>query len=268
MRKSGYLMEHGDESLRLETKTDRATLNKQALWAGISQGMQVADVGCGSGITASYLHDLVEPGGSVVGMDASEKRIIHARGNYGSDSVRFKQTDMLAPMENVEEFDFVWVRFFLEYFRTDAIALARNISGLVKPGGILCLIDLDYNCLNHFGMSPKLERTMFDIIHTLEEKADFDPYVGRKLYSFLYDMGYTDIDVHISAHHLIFGDLSESDEFNWLKKVEVAPRKIGYAFPEYTGGYEEFLEDFRNFFNDPRRFTYSPIICCRGRKPL
>jgi hypothetical protein len=51
-----------------------------------------------------------------------------------------------------------------------------------------------------------------------------------------------------------------------MKKVEIAPRRIGYTFPEYGGGHEEFIEEFRRFFTDPRRFTYSPIISCRGRR--
>ncbi|MBQ0718518.1 MAG: hypothetical protein KBT64_15005, partial [Sulfitobacter litoralis] len=75
------------------------------------------------------------------------------------------------------------------------------------------------------------------------------------------------IDVSMAPHHLIFGELNEIDDFNWTKKVEVAVKKLGYEFKEYKGGYEEFFEEFKNFFSDPRRFTYTPLICCRGNKP-
>jgi hypothetical protein len=122
--------------------------------------------------------------------------------------------------------------------------------------------------LNHYGLSEKLERTLFSIVNTLEKEADFDPYMGRKLYSFLYDLGFQDINVEITSHHLIFGELKEVDAFNWLKKIEIASKKINYQFEEYAGGYEEFLVEFRKFFTDPRRLTYSPIISCRGRKPV
>jgi hypothetical protein len=106
------------------------------------------------------------------------------------------------------------------------------------------------------------------MIKALEKNADFDPYVGIKLYSFLYDLGYQDIDVHLSPHHLIFGKAREIDTFNWTKKVEVAVKNSGYQFKEYEGGYEEFFEEFKQFFSDPRRFTYTPIISCRGCKPF
>jgi len=262
-----YLMENDDETLRLELKTDGATLRRQALWAGIEDGMRVADIGCGCGVTTSMLHDLVRPAGRAVGIDASEHRIAYAGDRYAGETIDFHRRDLLKPLNDLGTFDFVWVRFVLEYFLAEGPAVVENISRIVKPGGTLCLIDLDHNCLNHYGIPSRLEKTLFDIMAGLQEKADFDPYVGRKLYSFLFDLGYLDIDVEVSAHHLIFGELREADSFNWLKKVETAPRKIGYRFPEYPGGYEEFLEEFHGFFNDPRRFTYSPIISCRGRKP-
>lgn len=268
MSNGGYLMENEEEALRLELKTDAASLRSQALWAGIKPGMRVADIGCGCGITTFLLHGLVQPGGTVVGIDASECRIEYAGHRYGNEAINFQRRDMLQPLDDLGTFDFVWVRFVLEYFLRDARAIVKNISRIVKPGGILCLIDLDHNCLNHYGIPPRLEKTLFDIMTSLQEKADFDPYAGRKLYSHLYELGYTDIDVAVSAHHLIFGELREADSFNWLKKVETAPRKIGYSFPEYGGGYEEFIREFQRFFNDPGRFTYSPIISCRGRKRL
>ena len=38
-----YLMEDDQEAVRLDRKTDGATVEKQALWAGIRPGMRVAD---------------------------------------------------------------------------------------------------------------------------------------------------------------------------------------------------------------------------------
>ena len=117
------------------------------------------------------------------------------------------------------------------------------------------------------GNSYPFVRTLYGLTKTLEKNADFDPYVGIKLYSYLYDLGYQDIDVNLAPHHLIFGELKETDAFNWTKKIEVAVKKLGYEFKEYKGGYEEFFEEFMDFFYDPRRFTYTPVISCKGRKP-
>jgi len=265
MQTSNYLMENGEETKRLVIKTGRDALDQQAQWAGISAGMRLVDIGCGPGKTTAMLNDLVQPGGSVLGLDLSPERAGFAQANYGSDSIGFAQRDLLQPLTDLGEFDFGWCRFLLEYHRADAADLVKNVSRIIKPGGILCLIDLDHNCLGHFGHSPRMERAVAAIMKNMEEKENFDPYIGRKLYSILYDLGYQDIDVHVGAHHQIFGELKETDDFNWTKKVEVAARH--YSFEEYAGGFEEFREEFRTFFASPRRFTYTPLISCRGRKP-
>jgi ubiquinone/menaquinone biosynthesis C-methylase UbiE len=267
MQDNQYLMESRDESLRLDKKTDAESVKRHALWAGIKPGMRVADLGCGSGITTSVLHQLVQPDGEVVGLDISNERIKYANAHYLMDGIRFIQGDNFGPLDHLGNFDFIHVRFVLEYYRTNSFEMIKNIVNLLKPGGILCLIDLDNNCLNHHDLPDRLRRTIVASIEAFRLKANFDPYVGKKLYSFLYDLQFEDINVDVSGHHLIWGELKESDAFNWLKKIEVAPRKINYQFDEYEGGYPEFLEEFRAFFNDPRRFTYSPIICCRGVKP-
>ena len=272
MQAKKYLMEHAEESVRLDMKTDNDVTAQQALWAGLAPGMHVMDVGCGPGKTTAKLGELVQPGGLerkfiVVEHQGAEQRIEFARERYGSETVSFARRDLFKPLTELGQFDFAWVRFLLEYHASNCFDLVRNISESLKPGGILCLIDLDHNCLNHFGQTPRMERAVAATMKSLEERDNFDPYVGRKLYSFLYDLGYRDIDVKIEAHHQIFGELKEVDDFNWTRKVEVAARNSGYGFDEYEGGFEEFLKEFRTFFADPRRFTYTPIIACRGRKP-
>lgn len=263
-----YIMEHEAEAIRLDLKTGSQSVTRQAQWAGIRPGMRVADIGCGSGKTTSFLHSLIQPGGKIVGVDASESRVSHAAELYGADGIEFVCRNMYESLDDLGEFDFIWVRFVLEYHRSKSGDIVANLTRLLKPGGILCLIDLDNNCLNHFGLDARLENTVNGIIGTLERDFDFDPYAGRKLYSYLYNLGYRDIAVDAAAHHLIYGELDEVDAYNWEKKIEVAAKRSGYKFEEYAGGYDEFAEKFRSFFADPQRFTYTPIISCRGIKPL
>ena len=260
-------MESDEETLRLDMKTDAKTVENQALWAGIKPGMRVADLGYGSGKTTFYLHKLVQPNGKVVGVDIAEDRIKYSKKHYNIKGIEYIRRDNRDPLDDLGLFDFIWVRFVLEYHRSKSFDIVKNISRILKPGGVLCLIDLDYNCLSHFGLSDRLNRTLRGIMNALEHAADFDPYVGIKLYSFLYDLGYKDIVSSIAPHHLIFGELNDTDAFNWTKKIEVAVKKSGYHFLEYKGGYEEFLEESKRFFSDPRRFTYTPVISCRGCKP-
>ncbi len=260
-----YFMENDKEIARLELKTDPEAVIRQAKWAGLKPGMRVADIGCGPGKTTSILHDLVMPGGSVVGIDASEERICYAINNYNGGA-EFKCKNAFELLDDLGTFDFVWVRFFLEYYRSKSFSLVENISRIVRPRGILCLIDLDYNCMSHFGISSRLEQAITVCMQALQDKADFDPFAGRKLYTYLYDLEYEEIDAKVDAHHLMFGLMSDSDAFNWRKKLEVISSKFPDLLADYEGGFTKLQEDFQTFVNDPRRFTYTPIISCRGRK--
>ena len=267
MAQYDYIMEDDAEALRLELKTDSATIRKDACWAGIQAGMRVADLGCGPGKTTYVLNELVQPGGAATGVDISDRRIQYARENYKADQLKFVNGDIRKPLEELGRFDFVWVRFVLEHYRRNSFDIVKNVTRLIKPGGILCLIDLDYNCLTHYGISNDLEQAIFGITAKLEKDANFDPYVGRKLYAHLYDLGYIDIDVQIAPHHLIFGQLSSRDDYNWGKKIEIAAKNSGFDFSNFKEGFEGFRKAFNTFFNDPRRFTYTPVICVRGRRP-
>jgi ubiquinone/menaquinone biosynthesis C-methylase UbiE len=262
-----YLMESEDEALRLELKTDVELVKKQAKWAGIKPGMRIADIGCGPGITTSALHSLSQPDGQTIGVDFSKPRIEYARKHYNTKGIEHVLKDIRNPLDDLGLFDFVWVRFVLEYYLNNSFEIVKNLLKIVKPGGILCLVDLDHNCLSNHGIPERLNNTVNSIMHGLQTKANFDPYIGRKLYSYLYDLHFDQIIVDIYAHHNIYGELSKNDEYNFLKKVEVAPNKINFEFDDYRGGYKEFLKEAETSFKNPRRFTYTPIILCKGVKP-
>jgi ubiquinone/menaquinone biosynthesis C-methylase UbiE len=268
MSKKEYLMEGDEEAIRLDMKTDSQVVEAQAQWAGVRSGMRIADLGCGSGKTSYLLNHMAQPNGETIGVDIAEQRVQFAHSNYIAKGLQFIQMDIRDPLESLGQFDLVWIRFVLEYYRSSSFDIVKNIAKIVKPGGRLCLIDLDHNCLNHYGLSPRIETALVGIMSSLEQKSDFDPLVGRKLYAYLYDLGFQGIDVNLTPHHLIFGDLPEADAFNWTKKVEIAAKYSGYAFEEYENGFDGFFAEFKRNFTDPRRFTYTPVITCHGRKPV
>jgi SAM-dependent methyltransferase len=261
-------MENKEEAYRLEKKTDPLELQKQAHWCGIGPGQRVLDLCCGPGKTTAILFDLIQPGGTILGIDASPERIDHAKKNYGEKAgIEFEVKDICKPLLNIGKFDVIWVRFVLEYYRRENLDIVRNIANLLNEGGSLCLIDLDSNCLNHYELPLQMSRILPEIIHRLEEYFNFDAYAGRKLYAHLFDLGFKDIEINVTAHHVIYGNLREVDSYNWTKKIEVIAPRLADLFETYPGGYKGFVVDFRDFFNDARRFTYTPLIMCKGRKP-
>ena len=207
------------------------------------------------------------PGGETIGIDFSNQRIHFAKTHYKADRLHFYNLDIRDPLETLGMFDFIWIRFLLEYYQSNSLVILENIFNILKPGGILCLIDLDYNCLSHYGLSDKLVNAINSLMRIAERNLNFDPYAGRKLYAYLYDLGCEEINIKVTSHHLIFGDLNEVDKYNWLKKVDAAGLKSGYSFDDYKNGYKGFIDEFKTAFANPRRFTYTPIILAKGIKP-
>jgi SAM-dependent methyltransferase len=269
MEKHGfYLMDNKEESVRLEVKTDPEAVREEARWCGVKPGMRVMDAGCGPGLTSALLLELLQPGGEMLGVDYMEPRIRDAREKYGErPGMEFLLHDLRQPLPPMEPFDLIWVRFVLEYNLRESLDIVRNLTAFLKPDGLLCLMDLDNNCLSHYPLPPKMEGILLGSMDRMQAEFNFDPFAGRKLYSYLYDLGYRHNMVRLKAHHLIYGSVRASDLFNWTKKLEVAAVQVQGAFDDYPGGYRGFFSDFDAFFNDPRRFTYTPMILCKGRKP-
>lgn len=262
-----HIMESEDEAIRLDMKTDGKVVEQQALWAGIAPGMRIADLGCGSGKTTYHLHKLIQPEGESIGIDFSQQRIDFAKAHYQRERIQFQCRDIRDSLKDLGKFDFVWIRFVLEYYKKESFDIVRHISHILKPGGILCLIDLDCNLKSHYGLSQRLENTILDIVDTLEREANFDPHAGKKLYSYLYDLKYKNIDVRLEPHNLIFGHPSDKDAFNWSRKIAAVEKLPNYPFEFYGGRGDEFVKELNEVVKDPRRFTYTPLIIGRGTKP-
>ena len=111
-----YLMDNLEEEIRLEIKTDPDAVRREAAWCGLKPGMRVLDAGCGPGKTSSILHEMIQPGGTLLSMDYVEKRITYATKHYGGKpGLDFQVHDLRNPLNDEGPFDLIWVRFVLEF---------------------------------------------------------------------------------------------------------------------------------------------------------
>jgi SAM-dependent methyltransferase len=210
---------------------------------------------------------LVQPGGEVVGIDGSAERIAYARRTYAHPDLSFVCHNFLEPIRDLGQFDFIWIRFILEHYLKESAAIVQIAHEVLKPGGVLCLIDLDHNSLNHHELPPTLSLALSGLMERLQKVENFDPFAGRKLYAYLYDLKMSHIKVDMRPHNLIYGDLKEVDRFNWGQKIFAVAKKSKFFFDQYyDDGVDGFLEDFNRYFSSSRRFSYTPMILCRGEK--
>jgi ubiquinone/menaquinone biosynthesis C-methylase UbiE len=271
-------MENAEEGVRLGLKTDPDVVKRQAAWAGLRPGMRVLDVGCGTGITTAALAELVGPNGHATGLDFSEERLEEAREKFAGPNVDFVNHDIRTPFKTSLPYDFVWVRFLLEYFRQEQFQITANCVTSLRIGGIACLADLDNNNLLHHGplYNDRVRTTIEEILDRVQKYRNFDPFAGRRLYGHLCDLKFTDLKCMVEPHHLVYSHLEDKDAYNWIRKVELTALQCGCTFEAYAGDefthypsrYDAFLDEYRAHLHHPGRFIFTPIMICRGVRTL
>lgn len=270
-----YLMESATEPERLAAIRNRDRIKQQLLDTGflsLRGNPHVVDAGSGIGEVAEVMGELLQNHSElpqVTLLDFSEQRHAEALRRLGpGKAVRYQY--VLCDLEEIPLragcADYVISRFVFEYLANPQ-AVFNELARTLKPGGKLVIGDLDYNCLTHYPLDPQMEGDLLGVMKVLQENRFFDPYVGRKLYSFFHGAGMADIKVHFSAHHLFYGDLSPTDEFNWLAKIDQVTELKRRGMIKLEVDLGRLKAKFLEFLKSPGRFTYTPYILVEGRRP-
>jgi SAM-dependent methyltransferase len=186
--------------------------------AGVRAGERVLDVGCGCGDTSLALARLVQPGGSVTGVDLSAAMLGRARErSVDLESVRFIEADASAfPPE--QPVDCIVSRFGVMFFE-DPQAAFSHLRGLLRRGGRLAFV-----CWRAYEENPWCKLPM-DVVQSYLPEAVIPGIDGspgpfafadrRRVEGILRDSGFEgvslepfDADVCLSP-----GDLDEAVQF-------------------------------------------------------
>jgi len=113
--------------------------------AGISSGMQILDVGCGSGDVALIAAGFVGSSGSVLGIDRDAGPLGTARYRASErqlTNVTFVQGDMVNLPSDLGPFDAIVGRRVLMY-QPDALEALGALMRRLRPGGMIVLQEHD-----------------------------------------------------------------------------------------------------------------------------
>lgn len=256
-----YIMDTSEEGQRVERKTDRALTLEQLRWAGIRDGSRVLDLGCAAGTTCRMMAGLVGDTGRVVGIDASASRLAEGQGHAEHrPTIEYRQGDAARLPAAEAEFDVSWSRFLFEYLPRPESALAEMIR-VTKPGGTVCVSDIDGNCIWHHPCDPSLRAEIDDALRTLGD--GFNPRIGLSLYTMFVDAGMRDVAVDVRPYHVIAGTIDAEREEHWRMKLEGVAKAL-QARGWDTGRATELARAFIEHLRDRRTFTYSVLIAVRG----
>src|SRR3954454_21245546 len=115
------------------------------LQAGLTEGMKVADFGCGVGVVSRMLAQIVGPSGSVTGIDLNGAQLEEAArlcAGEGFKNTRFVKASAESTGLPRDSFDLVYCRFLLLHLPGPASCL-REMRAVLKPGGIIVVEDGD-----------------------------------------------------------------------------------------------------------------------------
>lgn len=259
---SDYILgETKDETERLLRQATRDAARDRLVEAGLAPGMVVVDAGCGPGTLSPILSDIVGPGGRLLGFDVSDGRVETARSSYsGTTPAEFRVGRIEEPPFVAGSADFVVCQYVLEYCSRPQIAIDA-LAALLKPNGILLVVDCDGIGVNNWPMPEAVERGI-PLFSALLAQTGFDSFVGRKLFGLVRRSGLRDVTVRATPR-VTAGSAGEEETSNWQQRfAALAPLGV-----EAFGGreeYDRFVNAYMQMLADPDSLKYMDVFAVRG----
>ncbi len=165
---------------------------------GLAQDSDVAEIGCGPGFLTGALAQ-VAANGSAVGVDASRELLDAARTVVAPQHPNLRFQHGLAEATGLPDAgcSFVYNRLLYQHLR-DPLAALREARRITRPGGLVCVMDVDDGWLS---LHPRVEA--FERLTALAQAAQVrnggDRFIGRKLPALMAEAGLSAVSVRVAA---------------------------------------------------------------------
>ena len=170
-------------------------------WLGLKDGMRILDVGSGTGVyTELLLENLTHSSVTALEVDRklfdiSKNRLSDYEGNRLN--LKFGSIKNSGLKEN--NYDFIVCRFVFQHLENPMEA-TREIYKLLKPGGIVAIIDSDRG-MHGVSDPDMLFKSGRGFISQIEKRANWNREIGRKLLKLLKYTGFQKLDFEAVTVH-------------------------------------------------------------------
>lgn len=197
MKENSYIIGVGkddEERLSLLNELFGKTSKDLLLKSGLMPGMQVLEVGCGTGHMTKWIAKQVGDNGHVAAVDSSPEQIQITKENCSdSKNITFIASSIF-DLNQTKRFDLIYSRFLIMHLQKPFEGL-QILSKLLKPNGILVSEEATNSVTACYPESPifrKYREWILSLYH--KNKIDFD--MGEKLYGYFKKLQLDEINVN------------------------------------------------------------------------
>lgn len=259
--------------LLLEQEVQRSLALANLTWAGERQtyarfglraGMHILELGSGVGaVTERLLADL--PNSTITTIEPHVLLNQRARERLGQYGSRWHALDPATDLANlpVSTFDAVLARYAFQKL-PDPVAVARDVSRVLQPGGTLIITDLDEEVWGvadppiPFMDQARQERIAF-------QRGDHgNCLIGRHLWRILHQAGFSDIQ-HETV--IVHSDMVGLEPFRALLAPDDTARQLlaqAGLMPPTSG--PDIRSIFAEWAAQPAAFVLLQLFCATGTK--
>ena len=239
-RCSAYDVNYGDEQERLAIQSNNAYLSDMNVLAGYGGGI-VLDVGAAFGtVTVSRFSD--EKYSKVYGFDRSVKCVEYAN-LHSSDKFEFfvadlEASDFRSNMQSfmrergIKGFDVIFSSLVLHHLKDPELAL-RNLRRLLVKGGIIIVRGSDDGTKAAYPDPRGMLKTIVD--KTLACPNTSDRLNGRKIYSWLIESGFSDVEM--------FSFMRDTSRMDMDDREDLFRESFSYRLNYFRKEWESHPED-------------------------